>query len=334
MKNDAQRLTQSIAHQVSQAVRDRGNRYYLTGAVKSLSADKYEITASVLGSHNYGVSVALTDFGLITSCDCPYFEGGSDVCKHIWATLLAAEKSGYFFDDSSEEPVFSRKPMLAGNDFRASSTADNITQMRSMTNELVSRSAAPVDETDEHPWAAQLRKVAASQNSGVSDREWPKARELLYIVNAAETNAARSLSLTVAYSDPKRDGSWGKINVQSVSSELISKLVDRHDRHIIPMLVGSQDRYYGYSSYSYGGNSKTPLAVPQSVADFVIPLVCQSGRGFIRNNVADGQLRATTGSFQRSDSSPSNLPTQACPYRSRIYSAMTTACLQSPLDLW
>ena len=52
------------------------------------------VTAEVWGSEAYEVEVEYEDGDLSLFCSCPYFESDGP-CKHLWATVLAAEARGY-----------------------------------------------------------------------------------------------------------------------------------------------------------------------------------------------------------------------------------------------
>ena len=52
------------------------------------------VRADVTGSRKYKVDVRIDGDEVVVDCDCPYFQG-KEICKHVWATLLAAESIGY-----------------------------------------------------------------------------------------------------------------------------------------------------------------------------------------------------------------------------------------------
>jgi uncharacterized Zn finger protein len=75
-------------------IRDRGHAYFRSNAVKILSHSESHIEARVTGSANYRVRLKLGSSSLDVACTCPYFERGED-CKHVWATMLAADSQKY-----------------------------------------------------------------------------------------------------------------------------------------------------------------------------------------------------------------------------------------------
>ena len=71
--------------------RDRGQQYYRRGVVRITSVDERGIGATVRGSETYQVQLSQSPTGeFVHECSCPAW-GSYGVCKHVWATLLAAD---------------------------------------------------------------------------------------------------------------------------------------------------------------------------------------------------------------------------------------------------
>lgn len=73
---------------------ERGENYYYDGAVYSMKWDGHKITATVGGTHDYKVTIEVSD-GVVgeMSCTCPYADG--DDCKHMAAVLFAASEDDF-----------------------------------------------------------------------------------------------------------------------------------------------------------------------------------------------------------------------------------------------
>ena len=67
---------------------ERGEDYYLNGAVEELDWDRETLTATVLGTDEYDVEIWISD-GRVEDfyCSCPYAEDGTP-CKHMAAVLF------------------------------------------------------------------------------------------------------------------------------------------------------------------------------------------------------------------------------------------------------
>jgi len=74
----------------------KGRNYFRSGAVQIEKASEDRLEATVKGGGWYSVVLYL-DMGeetVVASCTCPHYED-INLCKHIWATVLAAESKGY-----------------------------------------------------------------------------------------------------------------------------------------------------------------------------------------------------------------------------------------------
>jgi hypothetical protein len=85
------RLSEVLALEVTRTSRSRGYSYFASGAVRQLEALDGVIRATVYGTAPYDVVLEPNGTQILASCTCPYFVDRFDVCKHLWATLLAAE---------------------------------------------------------------------------------------------------------------------------------------------------------------------------------------------------------------------------------------------------
>src|SRR5262245_533252 len=87
-------IAQKVSRNFSDAVRARGQSYFVKGRVTLMAARAAEVVARVRGTAKYRVRVRLRGSKLLASCSCPYFNPQGEPCKHLWATLLLAESRG------------------------------------------------------------------------------------------------------------------------------------------------------------------------------------------------------------------------------------------------
>src|SRR5437868_10653119 len=95
-------IGQKVVRNFSEAVRSRGQSYFLKGRVTVMAARPGEVVARVRGTAKYRVRVRLRGSKLLASCTCPYFSPQGEPCKHLWATLLMVESRGLL----QSPPVF------------------------------------------------------------------------------------------------------------------------------------------------------------------------------------------------------------------------------------
>jgi superfamily II DNA or RNA helicase len=96
-------LARQLGDEVEHHIQARGRDYFRAGAVDVEHGDAWRLRASVRGAERYFVELTRTEDGLVeASCTCPYAEGG-DACKHIWATILAADERQWLGGDAEAQ---------------------------------------------------------------------------------------------------------------------------------------------------------------------------------------------------------------------------------------
>ena len=85
-------IAQKVSRQFTEGVRARGQLYFSKGKVTITSAKPGEVVvAKVRGTETYRVRLRVRAGRLYSSCTCLYFGPSGEPCKHIWATILAAD---------------------------------------------------------------------------------------------------------------------------------------------------------------------------------------------------------------------------------------------------
>ena len=85
-------IAQKVSRQFTEGVRARGQLYFSKGKVSITSAKPGEVVvAKVRGTETYKVRLRVRNGRLYSSCTCLYFGPSGEPCKHIWATILAAD---------------------------------------------------------------------------------------------------------------------------------------------------------------------------------------------------------------------------------------------------
>ena len=159
-------LKSRFAPQLNPKIRDRGLAYFRGGAVKILEHSEFYVLAQVKGTSHYFVELSLNLHSLDVTCTCPYFAAGED-CKHIWATMLAADSKNYLSE------VDRRGPLRLVYDDEALEAL-----------QLLGEEDKPVPEP-QRPWQQQLAVITNSINNALSPQRnpWPNNREIYYIVD-------------------------------------------------------------------------------------------------------------------------------------------------------
>ena len=257
-------------------VRARGASYYRLGAVRICKGDATHVLAGVRGSRVYNVAIQWSGGLLSLACDCPYFDDAGP-CKHLWATILAADDRNYFTAItrlSAREIVFEDR-------------FDDVDLDEDSGFDTPSARAVPVfrPEPPVAPpaWQQRLNEVApaGSQSSWV----WPARRELLYIIDAASSATRGCLFLEIKAREPKLKGGWKKPAAPQISRAMLATLPDPADRHILGLLSGTAAAadwlYYGaYDSVAQGFRLRAPFAAT------VMREIAETGRCLLQSSAA------------------------------------------------
>ncbi|MBV9126426.1 MAG: SNF2 helicase associated domain-containing protein, partial [Planctomycetes bacterium] len=291
-------LTQQARAEVADDVRQRGQAYYAEGAVEILHGDQSVVRAQVQGSDLYQVKLSRTKRALRVWCSCPFFEDRGEPCKHIWATLLAADARGCLRDLSFTGPLQIVEDESAYQDMEDEEDSDweepeAVSFYPVYPGPAPSPRKSPAEarkKNDKAPdWKKQLAKLTPERDGlrAPSGSTWPAGRELLYVVDVPATLSRQEMLLEVAYRERKKDGAWSKPKNQRLMLQQIAQLPDPDDRKIMALLVGAREQAgssYGYIPYSYSYYDSAPCryVLSEPMQEALLPQLCRTGRCHIR----------------------------------------------------
>src|SRR6187551_973836 len=85
-------LAAALRPYVSFRSRTRGEGYARQGRVAIVHSNPTSVSARVRGSMLYEASLDIAGTTLQPWCECPFFEGAGEPCKHVWALALVADR--------------------------------------------------------------------------------------------------------------------------------------------------------------------------------------------------------------------------------------------------
>jgi superfamily II DNA or RNA helicase len=260
VKNSFKSLTSAISGCVSRTFRERGERYYLHGAVNIIEGSAWRVAATVQGTRRYEVIILRAQDFFQVSCSCPLYDRELVTCKHIWAVFLAAEQTGFL--DGLGDPAPG--------------------EIREEIPGLFNYHPAEGRRTSGSPevnWKQQLQRLNVGMAAQDRRLNLDDGRER-YFVYAIDMNGcvdSERLTIQVAQRARKADGSWGKLKSQKIRLNEIATLPDPADRRILALLAGAREETsYGYSPYYDSVQSTFSLAEPSW--DLLLPLMCATER--------------------------------------------------------
>ena len=265
-------LTRVLARDVPGGSRTKGRLYHLDGAVTKIEGDAWHAKATVRGSHEYRVRIDRREDAFTASCECPYFMDRADVCKHIWAALLEAERRGLLFGSDALGPHASLDPV--------DPDADNDPEFSAPRAPRAPRAArAPVAAASLPPWERFLtefsRHLTADARTARTSRF--TGAQLIYAIDRSVTLATGVVAIDLMTRQRRKSGDWAKPKPAQMTLQDLEEIHDPSDREILPQLFGAIDVY---SSYTNLGHTSFRLAGP--LLDRVLPEVVRSGRAMLR----------------------------------------------------
>ena len=266
-------LKSRFAPQFNPKIRDRGLAYFRSGAVKILEYSDFYVLAQVKGNLDYFVQLSLTLNSLDVSCTCPYFAGGED-CKHIWATMLAADSKNYLSEVNPHgllKLVYDKEGLEA--------------------LQLLEEGEHPAP-TPQQLWQQQLAVITNSiKNARPPQRNpWPDNREIYYIVDPQTSRTSGLLNVEIDFRERNKKGEWGKIKKARITQDQLGQLSDPSDREILSLLMGGKDPYW--SAYSYGGfDLPNPFVLSNTLQPLLLARMCATGRCMFRPEAKDAELK-------------------------------------------
>ena len=253
----------------SHASRSRGEDYALTGRVRLVNVTPTLIEAVVRGSEMYAVHLSYDPtptsrtHELEVSCTCPYFEGGADTCKHLWATLVAASNRPSTFLTSFE-------------------TAEK------GTIELVPAIQMNLEE-DEPARGSPGRRFVKDVTQGLaasalSTTPFRYAQdELIYVIDLQRVGSG-GVQVELLARERRKDGGWRIARRPSLTAQDL-QFAPREDAEIMSALLGA-----GYAAGAYGSYQvQTTFPLPTHLARILIPMMAKTGRTHIRRDATSAE---------------------------------------------
>ena len=286
-------LKGKFSREFSGRIRDRGFAYFRSNKVKIVEHSESHIEATVKGSEDYLVRLTLGRVSLDVACTCPYFEGGEE-CKHVWATMLAADSKNYLADASHRTRLNLRfdndalDDLLDLDDDKDPVVADS---PYGQPNGPSARGVAKTINESEPAWKQQLSFLTNTVRANVVTEDWPSGREILYLIDPQTNGASSKLTVEIGYRERTVKGEWGKIKSQRIPMTAVSTLKDPADQQILAILSGASDGYWPSYGYNYTSLSNR-FALSTALQQIVLPMMCASGRCVLSSPDKKAEMRA------------------------------------------
>ncbi len=286
-------LADRCIHQFNSGVRSRGEQYFLEDRVSVRTRGASDFRAFVHGEAEYEV---VLDWGfsreqLAVCCTCPYYDEHAN-CKHIWATILAADEAnagprgkgplGILPMDPEDYADNDDDPWISvyddDHDEDDNSAPRGKTGGRSSAGKRKGRQAPP----PKPKWQQQLTWAVADDEPGFLVRAIttprPKTREIWYVLDEKMSSDAGKLVLYFFQRETKANGQFGKLKQLGIRPNEVGRIATAEDAEILTLLLGyhdveSHDYYYGYSS-----SRVSEAELPKNMQEFLLPKLAATRR--------------------------------------------------------
>jgi SNF2 family DNA or RNA helicase len=232
-------------------VRDRGERYFSNGAVEIEYAIGDTLEATVTGGEMYDVSISINGETLRAECTCPFVEQG-ELCKHIYATLLAADRQRF----GTELPPPRRIELW--------SAGPVVTRAPPKPVPLWRRQLLNISFTDPQ------RRSSAPEHV----EHW----DITYAI--ATANPQPALTISITYIRPRPKGGWTKPQPLRIERDDIRRLTRPEDRHLLALLGARETWTYGTPSSRI---DYSVMSISSVAYEELLPLLCATGRFVLRS---------------------------------------------------
>jgi len=203
-------------------------------------------------------------------------------CKHLWATLLAAEAEGLINDGvkPGHIPPFAADPSPSLSfDTEWEEDWDDDGPFASGGSK---RTKTAVKVEKQLPaWALKLQEVSdAMQSDGALPGISSKDREVFFEIDVPASEEAGQLVIQTSQRERRANGQWGKLKPLKVRPGQLDDIDDEDDRKILAYLAGSTVEKGNWHARQVETQSTAfRYRVPYELCGLVLPMICESGHG-------------------------------------------------------
>ncbi len=273
-------------YDASDAIRRRGEEYFREGRVAITSGGTKSVTATVRGGRPYDVRIQAGGEDLVVSCTCRYCVDHGECCKHVWATLLAAEsREGFLTALNRRGDIYLRLP----EDFEDADPFDRFSDgpedvaipspLATEARLLDGDGRSPPEARSADDWRLRLRRLDKA-GSKAPAATTAAGEDYLYVLDCDETVRLGLITIDVWRRGRRKSGDWGEAKPFNIS--LASRAPTDALQQQIWMLLALSDTDAGASVwYGYRTGSRTHqdnrITCPTELGDTLFPMLCRAG---------------------------------------------------------
>jgi hypothetical protein len=235
-------LAELLQNRFRADLRHRGAAYIEAERITLVRVTPENIFGIVQDGAEFQTQLRYQPDDVVMFCTCEQY-AKSKVCKHLWATVLAADSGGYISSTLRPGRI---APFVAPNAYQPI-TMDDIEpggvdpdgEARTPRGKPKVKTA-PVQRTL-RPWEARL--VELKDNMDVSPdgrtKSDPEERQIFYEVDLEASKEAGKLVIQASQRQRRAGGQWGKIKPLKVRPGELDHIEHEDDRTFLSYLAGA-----------------------------------------------------------------------------------------------
>lgn len=287
-------LASKLAFQVDKQVQVRGHGIFRSGLVNVLQESKVSIMTLVQGEDLYSVGLLLIDSNLQVDCSCPGYRKYGP-CKHIWATILEADRRGAIAGANREGRLqLSGMCDLDEDDDEFDLDIDDVDwdAIEAAIKGTIGVKPKPQSIPKPEPvplWKEHLQTIERQMRdteSRASSASFPKSMEVAYVVVLAESSRVGTVVLSLRSRNRKQNGEWSVFKDLRLPASQVVMLPDVRDAELVGPILGGKSPY-GYNSTTYSSNYENEYALSRPLALQLLPEMSALGRLWATYNHRD-----------------------------------------------
>jgi len=239
----------------------KGRALFMERSVRLNSGSPRHFHGEVQGSRYYEVSIDFDGRTISVFCECPYF-ADSGPCKHLWATVLEADRRGLLAEAANCAELSLEE------------ARDEELDVEESEPFLIHRPPAP-PPTRVPLWQDHLTSI---QRTLSAESKVPPGVEIIYCVDAQASRASGGIDLELFSHTRKKNGEWTVLKEFRIAPNSIASLPDPLDQDAVAALFGGSEPY----TFQYAAAQHRKI-LPPTLARRVIPLIAPTGRLMVKH---------------------------------------------------
>jgi superfamily II DNA or RNA helicase len=276
-------------------IRFRGEAYLKAERVAITHVSEESIFGAVRDGAEYHTQLARKNGDLKLLCSCAEETGRKSPCKHLWATVLAADSAGYVsggLRPGNIPPFVVTEPETGLSLY--DDGEDDLPGPAFATR--APRRKADADEPESpprKPWEGSLADLRRKLEEGLATDAGERLdREIIYEIDRSHSREVQKLVVQVTQRQRRTDGRWGARKILRIRPDRLDEIENDEDRRILAFLAGATP-----DSATTGSRAGAPAAahhrfqLPYELCTLVLPPMCATGRVIYGEERGGGPLQ-------------------------------------------